>query len=100
MAKIEQNSQNSKLPSNIISSQELSDLLNYVSLSLGFNYFRHFSVMLSRFLVTTPSVLRRHNVGFEKKSNAIGELFVDSGSKFNGEHESEVKNVAPSEFGA
>jgi len=52
-----------------------------------------------------PSVPKRH-IGFEKKSNihacerAIAELFVDFGSKINGEHESEAKNVAPSEFGA
>ena len=53
----------------------------------------------------TPYVAKRH-IGFEKKSNfhvcerATGELFVDFGSKVNGEHESDVKNVVSSEFGA
>ena len=72
--------------------------------SRNLNIFSEQREYISTFLFYTPSVPKRH-IGFEKKSDrhacerAIGELAVDSGSKFNGEHESEVKNVAQVNLG-
>ena len=76
----------------------------YIKNLEGLSSWAHPSWIISQMLhianVILPLFRKYIESNIHACERAIVELFIDSGSKFNGEHESEVKNVVPSEFGA